>query len=78
MITSTTKKHNIKIFFFLVYDDSQMRIYAGATITIVIILVLIIFGTVFFFRTKNHDELEKKATNHLPLSMDYTSNEGKA
>ncbi|KAL5289859.1 EPHA5 family protein [Megaselia abdita] len=59
-----------------VYDDSaQMRIYAGATIAIVIVLVLIIFGTVFLFRTKNQDELEKKATNHLPLSMDYASNE---
>lgn len=60
-----------------VYDDSQMRIYAGATIAIVIVLVLIIFGTIFFFRNKNHDELEKKATNNLPLSMDYASNEGK-
>ncbi|XP_037043289.1 ephrin type-B receptor 1-B isoform X3 [Bradysia coprophila] len=59
-----------------VYDDSmQMRIVAGATVAVVILLVLVIVVTVLFLRSKNQDELDKKTNNHLPLPMDYASNE---
>ncbi|EAA06487.6 AGAP000489-PA, partial [Anopheles gambiae str. PEST] len=59
-----------------VYDDSfQMRIVAGTTVTVVFILVLVIVITVVFLRSKNHDEIDKKTNNHLPLPMDYASNE---
>lgn len=67
-------------FFFLVpvYDDSmQMRIVAGATVAVVFILVLVIVATVLFLRSKNQDELDKKTNNHLPLPLDYASNEGR-
>ncbi|XP_050079649.1 ephrin type-B receptor 1 isoform X2 [Anopheles maculipalpis] len=60
-----------------VYDDSfQMRIVAGTTVTVVFILVLVIVVTVVFLRSKNHDEIDKKTNNHLPLPLDYASNEG--
>uniref|UniRef100_A0A182LYF0 receptor protein-tyrosine kinase n=1 Tax=Anopheles culicifacies TaxID=139723 RepID=A0A182LYF0_9DIPT len=59
-----------------VYDDSfQMRIVAGTTVTVVFILVLVIVITVVFLRSKNHDEIDKKTNNHLPLPLDYASNE---
>ncbi|XP_050079643.1 ephrin type-B receptor 1 isoform X1 [Anopheles maculipalpis] len=59
-----------------VYDDSfQMRIVAGTTVTVVFILVLVIVVTVVFLRSKNHDEIDKKTNNHLPLPLDYASNE---
>ncbi|XP_037925569.1 ephrin type-B receptor 1-B isoform X3 [Hermetia illucens] len=59
-----------------VYDDSmQMRIVAGATVAVVFILVLVIVATVLFLRSKNQDELDKKTNNHLPLPLDYASNE---
>uniref|UniRef100_A0A182SA04 Fibronectin type-III domain-containing protein n=1 Tax=Anopheles maculatus TaxID=74869 RepID=A0A182SA04_9DIPT len=62
-----------------VYDDSfQMRIVAGTTVTVVFILVLVIVVTVVFLRSKNHDEIDKKTNNHLPLPLDYASNEGNA
>lgn len=48
---------------------------AGATVLIVFILLLAIIATVLVLRTKNHDDMDKK-TNHLPLPLDYTSNEG--
>lgn len=38
--------------------------------------VLVIVATVLFLRSKNQDELDKKTNNHLPLPMDYASNEG--
>lgn len=28
-------------------------------------------------RSKHQDDLDKKSTNHLPLPLDYASNEGK-
>ncbi|XP_055377666.1 ephrin type-B receptor 1-B [Condylostylus longicornis] len=59
-----------------VYDDSiQMRIVAGATVAIVFILVLVIIATVLFLRSKSQDELDKKTNNHIPLPLDYVSNE---
>ncbi|XP_058064448.1 ephrin type-A receptor 3 [Anopheles bellator] len=59
-----------------VYDDSfQMRIVAGTTVTVVVILVLVIVVTVVFLRSKSHDDIDKKTSNHLPLPMDYASNE---
>uniref|UniRef100_A0A2M4AKF5 Putative tyrosine kinase eph ephrin receptor family n=1 Tax=Anopheles triannulatus TaxID=58253 RepID=A0A2M4AKF5_9DIPT len=60
-----------------VYDDSfQMRIVAGTTVMVVVILVLIIVVTVVFLKSKNHDDIDKKTNNHLPLPLDYASNEG--
>ncbi|XP_037955024.1 ephrin type-B receptor 1-B isoform X2 [Teleopsis dalmanni] len=60
-----------------VYDDSiQMRIIAGATVAVVFILVLVIVATVLFLRSKHQDDLDKKSSNHLPLPLDYASNEG--
>lgn len=53
-----------------------MRIVAGATVAVVFILVLVIVATVLFLRSKNQDDLEKKSSNHLPLPLDYASNEG--
>lgn len=35
-----------------------------------------IVATVLFFRSKNQDDLDKKTNNHLPLPLDYASNEG--
>lgn len=55
----------------------QMRIVAGATVAVVFILVLVIVATVLFLRSKNQDELDKKTNNHLPLPLDYASNEGR-
>ncbi|XP_017468093.1 PREDICTED: ephrin type-B receptor 1-B isoform X1 [Rhagoletis zephyria] len=58
------------------YEDSiHMRIVAGATVAVVFILVLVIVATVLFLRSKNQDDLDKKSSNHLPLPLDYTSNE---
>ncbi|KAL7726690.1 hypothetical protein ACLKA6_012769 [Drosophila palustris] len=59
-----------------VYEDSiQIRFIAGAIVTGVFFLVIFIVATVYFMRSKHQDELDKKSTNHLPLPMDYTSNE---
>uniref|UniRef100_A0A8D8IGT7 receptor protein-tyrosine kinase n=1 Tax=Culex pipiens TaxID=7175 RepID=A0A8D8IGT7_CULPI len=59
-----------------VYDDSfQMRIVAGSTVAVVFILVLVIVVTVLFLRSKSHDDIDKKTNNHLPLPLDYASNE---
>ncbi|XP_055618124.1 ephrin type-B receptor 2 isoform X3 [Toxorhynchites rutilus septentrionalis] len=59
-----------------VYDDSfQMRIVAGSTVAIVFVLVLVIVVTVLFLRSKSHDDIDKKTNNHLPLPLDYASNE---
>lgn len=60
------------------YDESiQMRLVAGATVLIVFIVVLAIVATVLVLRTKNQDDLDKKTSNHhLPLPLDYASNEG--
>lgn len=59
-----------------VYDDSfQMRIVAGSTVAVVFILVLVIVVTVLFLRSKSHDDIDKKNSNHLPLPLDYASNE---
>ena len=64
-------------FIFPVYDDSiQVRIVAGSTVAVVFILVLVIVVTVLFLRSKNHDDMDKKTNNHLPLPVDYASNEG--
>lgn len=54
----------------------QNRLVAGATVLIVFIVVLAIVATVLVLRTKNQDELDKKTSNHLPLPLDYASNEG--
>lgn len=54
----------------------QMRIVAGATVAVVFILVLVIVATVLFLRSKNQDDIDKKTSNHLPLPLDYASNEG--
>lgn len=37
---------------------------------------LVIVASVWFLRSKSQDELDKKTNNHLPLPMDYASNEG--
>ncbi|XP_017033637.1 ephrin type-B receptor 1-B isoform X4 [Drosophila kikkawai] len=59
-----------------VYDDSvQIRFIAGAIVSGVLFLVIFIVATVYFMRSKHQDELDKKSTNHLPLPMDYASNE---
>ncbi|XP_016037313.3 ephrin type-B receptor 1-B isoform X1 [Drosophila simulans] len=59
-----------------VYDDSvQIRFIAGAIVTGVLFLVIFIIATVYFMRSKHQDELDKKSTNHLPLPLDYASNE---
>jgi len=61
-----------------VYDDSvQIRFIAGAIVTGVLFLVIFIIATVYFMRSKHQDELDKKSTNHLPLPLDYATNEGK-
>lgn len=36
----------------------------------------VIVASVWFMRSKSQDELDKKTNNHLPLPMDYASNEG--
>lgn len=54
----------------------QNRMVAGATVLIVFIVVLAIVATVLVLRTKNQDDLDKKTSNHLPLPLDYASNEG--
>lgn len=36
----------------------------------------VIVASVWFLRSKSQDELDKKTNNHLPLPMDYASNEG--
>ncbi|XP_032588810.2 ephrin type-B receptor 1-B isoform X3 [Drosophila mojavensis] len=60
-----------------VYEDSmQIRFIAGAIVTGVFFLVIFIVATVYFMRSKHQDELDKKSTNHLPLPMEYASNEG--
>lgn len=62
----------------LVYEDSiQIRFIAGAIVTGVSFLVIFIVATVYFMRSKHHDDLDKKSSHHLPLPMDYASNEGK-
>ncbi|XP_030379373.1 ephrin type-B receptor 1-B isoform X2 [Scaptodrosophila lebanonensis] len=59
-----------------VYDDSvQVRFIAGAIVAGVFFLVIFIVTTVYFLRSKHQDELDKKSSNHLPLPMDYASNE---
>ncbi|XP_050742811.1 ephrin type-B receptor 1-B isoform X6 [Drosophila biarmipes] len=59
-----------------VYDDSvQLRFIAGAIVTGVLFLVIFIIATVYFMRSKHQDELDKKSTNHLPLPLDYATNE---
>ncbi|XP_012160825.1 ephrin type-B receptor 1-B isoform X2 [Ceratitis capitata] len=58
------------------YDDSlHMRIVAGATVAVVFLLVLVIVATVLFLRSKHQDDMDKKSSNHLPLPLDYASNE---
>ncbi|XP_041674474.1 ephrin type-B receptor 1-B isoform X2 [Drosophila eugracilis] len=58
------------------YDDSvHIRFIAAAIVTGVLFLVIFIIATVYFMRSKHQDELDKKSTNHLPLPLDYTSNE---
>ncbi|KAH8334838.1 hypothetical protein KR067_006546, partial [Drosophila pandora] len=58
------------------YDDSdQVRFIAGAIVTGVLFLVIIIVATVYFMRSKHQDEIDKKSGNHLPLPLDYASNE---
>lgn len=42
----------------------------------VFFLVIVIVATVYFMRSKHHDDLDKKSSHHLPLPMDYASNEG--
>lgn len=54
-----------------------MRIVAGATVAVVFLLVLVIVATVLFLRSKHQDDMDKKSSNHLPLPLDYASNEGK-
>lgn len=54
----------------------QIRFIAGAIVTGVFFLVIFIVATVYFMRSKHQDELDKKSTNHLPLPMEYASNEG--
>ncbi|KAH8376029.1 hypothetical protein KR093_005601, partial [Drosophila rubida] len=59
-----------------VYEDTiQIRFIAGAIVTGVFFLVVIIVATVYFMRSKHQDELDKKSTNHMPLPIDYASNE---
>lgn len=74
----TYKYLTIVILFLLkVYEDSmQIRFIAGAIVTGVFFLVIFIVATVYFMRSKHQDELDKKSTNHLPLPMEYASNEG--
>ncbi|XP_065370674.1 ephrin type-B receptor 1-B isoform X2 [Calliphora vicina] len=59
-----------------VYENNiQMRMVAGATVAVVVILVLVIVATVLFLRSKNQDDIDKKSSNHMPLPLDYASNE---
>lgn len=69
---------NVFNLFILVFNDASMqnRLVAGATVLIVFIVVLAIVATVLVLRTKNQDDLDKKTSNHLPLPLDYASNEG--
>ena len=66
----------LKIIFSVYEDNIQMRIVAGATVAVVVILVLVIVATVLFLRSKNQDDIDKKSSNHMPLPLDYASNEG--
>lgn len=61
-----------------VFNDAsiQNRLVAGATVLIVFVVVLAIVATVLVLRTKNQDDMDKKTSNHLPLPLDYASNEG--
>lgn len=38
----------------------------------------VIVASVWFLRSKTQDELDKKTNNHLPLPLDYASNEGES
>jgi len=70
--------NSILLFCVAVFNDAsiQNRLVAGATVLIVFIVVLAIVATVLVLRTKNQDDLDKKTSNHLPLPLDYASNEG--
>lgn len=50
--------------------NSQKNIHANIFDSTVIV------ASVWFLRSKSQDELDKKTNNHLPLPMDYASNEG--
>lgn len=50
--------------------NSQTNIHANIFDSTVIV------ASVWFLRSKSQDELDKKTNNHLPLPMDYASNEG--
>ncbi|XP_062539675.1 ephrin type-B receptor 5 isoform X4 [Armigeres subalbatus] len=59
-----------------VYDDSlKMRFVAGTTVAVVLVLALGIVVCVLILRSKSHDDIDKKTNNHLPLPLDYASNE---
>lgn len=56
--------------YFAILDSSHLMK------TTVFFPYLVIVATVLFFRSKNQDDLDKKTNNHLPLPLDYASNEG--
>lgn len=54
------------------------RIRVTANLTVFkYIRITVIVASVWFLRSKSQDELDKKTNNHLPLPLDYASNEGK-
>lgn len=58
-----------------VNSNSSDRIDA---IIYLLLSFVVIVASVWFLRSKSQDELDKKTNNHLPLPLDYASNEGKS
>lgn len=58
----------------------KVKSYLSNRIDAIIFLLsfVVIVASVWFLRSKSQDELDKKTNNHLPLPLDYASNEGKS
>lgn len=68
----------VAVVFVLVLGELKMHTKKEVVVLfyICIHLFAVIVATVLFFRSKNQDDLDKKTNNHLPLPLDYASNEG--
>ncbi|XP_024080765.1 ephrin type-A receptor 4 isoform X4 [Cimex lectularius] len=56
-------------------DNMQVKIIAGATVTVVVLLVLIIIMTVIFLRSRGNDECNKKQPSDCD-TLEYRNGEG--
>ncbi|XP_063705938.1 ephrin type-B receptor 1-B isoform X3 [Culicoides brevitarsis] len=60
-----------------VYDDNySVNVIAGSTIVIIVIFLVVCICIFGYIRSKNQDDIDKKANNHHQLPLDYASNEG--